>query len=233
MKNKKIKQFLPLGLFAIVVTDIYLSGLLDFVSLEAIKEQRVYLAELVEQNPIATGIAFMGIYIATVALSLPIASLLTLLGGFLFGLVAGTLMIVVSATIGASIIFLIAKSAIGESLREKAGPFYNKVADNMRDNAIQYMFFTRLVPVVPFFIANILPALFNIKLRHFMMVTFVGIIPGTAVYVNIGQSLATIESLGDLVSPQILGAFTLLGLFALIPTFIKIIKSKHGKTKNH
>jgi len=229
---QKIKKLLPLGIFAVLVAGIYISGVLDYVSLEAIKEQRVYLAELVEQNPIASGAAFMGLYIATVALSLPIASLLTLLGGFLFGLVAGTLMIVISATIGASIIFMIAKSAVGESLREKAGPFYNKVADNMNDNAIQYMLFTRLVPVVPFFVANILPALFNIKLRDFALTTFFGIIPGTAVYTNIGQSLTTINSLGDLVSPQILGAFTLLGVFALIPTFIKLIKSKYG-TKNN
>lgn len=224
--NKKIKKFLPLGIFAILIAGIYMSGILDYVSLDAIKGQRVYLAELVAANPIIAGAAFMGLYIATVALSLPIASLLTLLGGFLFGLVAGTLMIVFSATIGASIIFLIAKSALGETLREKAGPFYNKVANNMNDNSIQYMFFTRLIPVVPFFMANILPALFNIKLRDFAFTTFFGIIPGTAVFTNIGQSLATIESLGDLVSPQILGAFTILGLFALIPTFIKFFKNR-------
>ena len=201
-------------------------GLLDFISLDTIKAQRLYLLQLVENNPIQSGTLFMVIYIAAVALSLPIASLLTLLGGFLFGLVLGTIMIVTSATIGASIIFIIAKSAVGESLRNKAGPFYNKVADNMRDNAIQYMLFTRLVPIVPFFVANIFPALFNIKLRVFMITTFIGIIPGTAVYTNIGRGLASIESLADLVSPQIIGAFTLLGFFALVPTFIKSIKQR-------
>lgn len=224
--NQTLKKYLPLGIFAVSVIGIYMSGLLEYVSLETIKDQRLYLQELVSENPIATGLAFMGLYIVTVALSLPIASLLTLLGGFLFGLVAGTLMIVSSATIGAAIIFTIAKSAVGESLRDRAGPFYNKVADNMNDNAIQYMFFTRLVPVVPFFVANILPALFNIKLRDFMMTTFLGIIPGTAVYANIGGGLATIETLGDLVSPQILGAFTLLGLFALVPSIIKFFKTR-------
>jgi len=225
-----VKKLFPLVIFGLLIIGVYMSGLLDHVSLEVIKDQRFYLLNLVEQNPIISGLAFMGLYIATVALSLPIASLLTLLGGFLFGLVFGTIMIVISATIGASIIFLIAQTAVGESLREKAGPFYNKVADNMRDNAIQYMFFTRLVPVVPFFIANILPALFNIRLRDFVFTTFFGIIPGTAVYVNIGQGLANIDSLGDLVSPQILGAFTLLGLFALIPTFIKIFKKRKRTT---
>jgi len=224
--NDKIKKILPLIIFVVMAICIYFSGWLDYVYLESIQERREYLLNLVQENPIIAGLAFMGLYIVTVALSLPIASLLTLLGGFLFGLVAGTAMIVISATLGATVIFLIARSAIGESLREKAGPFYNKVADNMNDNAIQYMFFTRLVPAVPFFVANILPALFNIKLRDFMVTTFFGIIPGTAVYTNIGRGLATIESLSDLVSAEILGAFTLLGLFALIPTFLKILKKR-------
>lgn len=225
MKDK-IKKYVPLAMLLLMIMTVYASGILDYVSLETIQSQRLYLIDLVAQYPVVAGAVFMMAYIIAVALSLPIASLLTLLGGFLFGLFAGTIMIVSSATIGATIIFLIAKSAVGESLRHRAGPFYNKVADNMNDNAIQYMFFTRLVPVVPFFIANILPALFNIKLRDFMITTFFGIIPGTAVYVNIGQGLATIESLGDLVSPQILGAFTLLGLFALAPTFVKLFKRK-------
>lgn len=224
--HKTIKRLIPLGILVVLIIIVYAMGLSDFVSLDTIKAQRLYLLQLVENNPIQSGALFMAIYIAAVALSLPIASLLTLLGGFLFGLVLGTIMIVTAATIGASIIFIIAKSAIGESLRNKAGPFYNKVADNMRDNAIQYMLFTRLVPIVPFFVANIFPALFNIKLRDFMITTFIGIIPGTAVYTNIGRGLASIESLGDLVSPQIIGAFTLLGLFALVPTFIKSIKQR-------
>ena len=224
--HKTIKRLTPLGILFAVIIIVYAMGLLDFISLDTIKAQRLYLLQLVENNPIQSGTLFMVIYIAAVALSLPIASLLTLLGGFLFGLVLGTIMIVTSATIGASIIFIIAKSAVGESLRNKAGPFYNKVADNMRDNAIQYMLFTRLVPIVPFFVANIFPALFNIKLRDFMITTFIGIIPGTAVYTNIGRGLASIESLADLVSPQIIGAFTLLGFFALVPTFIKSIKQR-------
>ena len=229
--NKTIKKFLPLGIFGVLIASVYMSGVLDYVSLEAIKEQREYLTSLVEQNPVLSGLAFMGLYIAAVALSLPIASLLTLLGGFLFGLVLGTLMVVTSATIGAVIIFLIAKTALGESLREKAGPFYNKVAKNMNDNAFQYMLFTRFVPVMPFFMANILPALFNVKLRSYVIATFFGIIPGTAVFVNIGRGLANIDSLGDLISPEILGAFGLLGLFSLIPTFIKIIKKIMNKNK--
>lgn len=222
-----LKKFLPLGLMLIAIIGIWASGVLDILTLESIKAHRLGLLNHVEQNFLLSTVLFSFIYAVSVALSLPIAALLTLLGGFLFGLVVGAGLIVISATIGASVIFLVAKTALGESLRDKAGPFYKKVEKNMQENAFHYMLFMRLVPVVPFFIANILPALFNIKLRDFFITTLVGIIPGTIVYTNIGRELGTIESLNDLVSPEILGAFALLGLFALIPTIIKFFRKEN------
>jgi uncharacterized membrane protein YdjX (TVP38/TMEM64 family) len=224
LMNVILKRFLPVTIFGAIIVTIYLTGLIDLISLDTIKDQRLYLLDLVSKSPVLSVIAFMGLYISTVALSLPIASLLTLLGGFLFGVPLAATVIVTSATIGASIIFLLARTAIGETLRDKAGPFYKKVESNMKQNAFQYMLFIRLVPVLPFFVANILPALFNVKFRDFVITTFIGIIPGTVVYTNIGRELGTITSLSDLISPQTLGAFMLLGLFALLPTFIKLAK---------
>lgn len=219
-----IKKYSPVAILIVAIIAIWASGLLDFLTLETIKNQRYELLDIVDNYPILSVLIFGIIYIFAVALSLPIASLLTLLGGFLFGVMLGTFIIVVSATLGASIIFLITKTSIGENLRKKAGPFYAKVANNMENNAFQYMFFTRLVPVMPFFIANILPALFDIKLRNFATATFIGIIPGTIVYTNIGRELGELESLNDLISPDIIIAFSLLGLFSLIPTFFKLGK---------
>lgn len=155
-----------------------------------------------------------------------IATLLTLLGGFLFGLVQGTLLVVTGATIGASIIFLVAKTSLGSTLREKAGPFYEKIEANMKDNAVGYLLFMRLVPLFPFVAVNVVPALFNVSLRVFILTTFFGIIPGSGVYVYFGQQLGNIESLGDLVSPQVLLAFALLGVFALIPTLYTQFKNR-------
>lgn len=136
---------------------------------------------------------------------------------------------------GASIIFLAAKSAIGTTLRQKAGPLYKKIESNMNQNAIGYLLFMRLVPIFPFFLVNIVPALFNIRLIPYVVTTFLGIIPGTFVYANVGRELGTIESLSDLISTETLIAFALLGLFALLPVIIKqvnLLKSNQ-KPDNH
>ncbi|HBR67795.1 MAG TPA: hypothetical protein DEA55_00270 [Rhodospirillaceae bacterium] len=226
MNKKVLKRFLPLVLIVLLIGVAWTSGLMDMVNLEAVKAQRGYLLDMVSAHPVLSVAGFTALYAAAVALSLPIATLLTLLGGFLFGRWLGTAAIVIGATAGATILFLIARSAVGDSLREKAGPLYNKIAANMEKNATSYMLFMRLVPLFPFFLVNIVPALFNVRLLPYALTTFFGIIPGTFVYANVGRELGTIESLSDLASPQTLIAFTLLGLFALIPTIYKQIKGR-------
>ena len=151
------------------------------------------------------------------ALSLPAATIVSLLGGFLFGRWLGTVLIVSSATLGATAIFGVAKSSFGASLRDRVGPLYHQIAGNMQANAVAYLLFMRLVPVFPFFLANILPALFHVKTRTLAVTTLIGIIPGTFVYANLGRELGTISSLWDLMSMQVLLAFCLLGALALLP----------------
>lgn len=226
MNTKVLKRFLPLILMALLIGGIWASGLMDMINLETIKAQREQLLEIVAAHPFLSIVAFVTLYAAAVALSLPIATMLTLLGGFLFGRWLGTAAIVIGATTGATILFLIARSAVGDTLRKKAGPLYNKVATNMEKNAFGYMLFMRFMPLFPFFLVNIVPALFNVRLLPYVLTTFIGIIPGTFVYANVGRELGTIESLSDLASPQTLIAFTLLGLFALIPTIYKQIKGR-------
>ena len=164
-----------------------------------------------------------------VALSLPIASLLTLLSGVLFGVVQGTIFVVIAATTGATIIFIVAQTSLGRTLRMRAGKFYQKIEANMNDNAVGYLLFLRLVPIFPFFVVNVVPALFNVKLRVFLLSTFFGIIPGSAAYVYFGQQLGEIETMGDLASPELMLAFILLGMFALIPTLYKQFKNRKMK----
>ena len=226
MNKKVLKRWLPLILVVLLIGAAWASGLMDMVNLESIKAQRGRLLDIVAAHPVLSVAGFAALYAVTVALSLPIATLLTLLGGFLFGRWLGTAAIVTGATIGAAILFLIARSAVGDTLRAKAGPLYSKVAANMEKNAVSYMLFMRLVPLFPFFLVNIVPALFNVRLLPYVLTTFFGIIPGTFVYANVGRELGTIESLSDLASPQTLAAFTLLGLFALIPTIYKQIKGR-------
>lgn len=228
MNIKALKRWLPLLLIVLLIAAAWASGLADMINLDMIKAHRQDLLDMVDAHPVLSLGGFIVLYTAAVALSLPFATLMTLLGGFLFGRWLGTAAVVIGATAGAAVLFLVARSALGTSLRDRAGPLYQKVAANMQDNAIGYMLFMRLVPLFPFFLVNIVPALFNVRLAPYVITTFFGIIPGTFVYVNFGRELASIETLHDLASPQMLLAFTLLGLFALIPVVYTKIKKWRG-----
>lgn len=223
---KILIRYAPLLILLGLIGGAYSLGLHSYLSLESIKAQKEVFQSYIEAHPLIAPLVFVGLYALCVALSLPIATLLTLLGGFLFGFVFGTLMVVTGATIGATIIFLVAKTSLGTTLREKAGKLYEKVEANMKDNAVGYLFFMRLVPVFPFVLVNIVPALFNIPLRIFVITTFFGIMPGSAVYVYFGQQLGEINALSDLARPELLLAFALLGVFAVIPTLYKQFKNK-------
>jgi uncharacterized membrane protein YdjX (TVP38/TMEM64 family) len=226
---KKVKRWGPLGGIALLMVAAFAGGLHEHLSFEALQAQKGVLLGYVGAHPVLSALAFVGAYIAAVALSLPIATALTLAGGFLFGKWLGALFVVSAATIGASIIFMVAKTSLGETLREKAGGLYKRIEGNMQDNAVGYLLFMRLVPLFPFFLVNIVPALFNVPLRVFVITTFIGILPGSFVYVNVGEQLGDIETLNDLVSRKTLLAFALLGVFALIPTLYKQWKGrKHG-----
>jgi uncharacterized membrane protein YdjX (TVP38/TMEM64 family) len=230
MKNY-LRRFSPLFIFLMIVGITYANGWHTALTFDELQNQKEAFQSHVNNMPFLSAVIFMGIYIICVTLSLPIASLLTLLGGFLFGLIQGTLMVVTAATIGATFIFLIAKTSLGKTLSHRAGPLYQRIEGNMRENALGYMLFMRLVPLFPFVLVNIVPALFNIPLRIFVITTFIGIIPGTAAYVYFGQELGDIEHPSDLLSPEMLLAFGILGIFALIPTLYKQWKRRSKNDK--
>ncbi len=225
-KIQNIKRWLPLIIIAALMAIAFATGVHEKLNIETLQEHKGELLSNVAEHPFLSSLAFIAAYVASVALSLPIATVLTLAGGFLFGKWLGTLYVVSAATLGAAIIFLIAKTSLGETLREKAGSLYQRIEGNMKDNAAGYLLFMRLVPIFPFFLVNIVPALFNVRLRTFVITTFLGIIPGSFVFVNLGKQLGEIENLKDLVSGETLLAFALLGCFALIPTLYKQFKNK-------
>lgn len=226
------RNWLILAILAGAILAAYFSGLTELVSFDAIKAQRGEFLAAVEARPLISAIVFLLAYGTVVALSLPAASIMTLLGGFLFGPVIGTLIVVVAATAGATVVFLIARTSIGKGLRRKAGPLYERVANGMRVNAFEYLLFIRIVPLFPFFLVNILPALFDVRIRTFVAATFIGIIPGTFVYANLGRELGTITGLEDLMSLQLLFAFLLLGLVALIPVAFRKWKARRSTTSS-
>lgn len=229
MSPSALKKWAPLIAIVCLMLLAWALGLHHAVSLENFKAHKSEIREYTLQNPALSVAAFSALYIISVALSLPIASLLTFIGGFLFGQWLGTLYVVVSATIGAILIFLTARSSLGESLRRKAGPLYEKVQKDMNENAFSYLLGLRLMPVFPFFVINILPALFNVRLKTYIAATFLGILPGSFVYVNVGRALGEADNLRDLVSGSVLLAFTLLGVFALIPVAYKKISLRKKK----
>tara|TARA_B100000686_G_scaffold343348_1_gene424033 strand:- start:797 stop:1489 length:693 start_codon:yes stop_codon:yes gene_type:complete len=225
-RTSKILRWFPAGLIALLIIWAYSSGWTRYLTFENLQAYKGDFLSYADAHPVLAPALYMGVYTVFVALSLPAAALLTLLGGFLFGKVWGTAFVVLSATLGAVIIFMIAQSSFGVALRERAGPLHKRIADNMQDNAAGYLLFMRLVPLFPFFLVNIVPALFNVPLRTYVWTTFFGIIPGTFVYVNVGQELSEVQQPGDIMTAELLAAFALLGFFALIPTLYKQWKGR-------
>lgn len=223
---RNIKKWLPLLTLVVLMAIFWSSGLTEQINLQSLQNHKESIRNYTQMHPVSAPLIFTALYIASVTLSLPVATLLTLLGGFLFGKWIGTLIVVTSATIGATLLFLIAQSSFGQSLRAKAGPLYQKISENITDNATGYLLFMRLVPLFPFFVVNIVPALMNVPLRVYILTTFFGIMPGSFVYVNFGETLGDIEGLSDIASGQTLFAFALLGFFALIPTLYKQYKNR-------
>jgi uncharacterized membrane protein YdjX (TVP38/TMEM64 family) len=222
------RPWLKIALAAIFVGAIvafFALGGQHYLSLDSIKANRDALLRFTESHfAAAVAIAFLA-YLAATAFSLPGGLILSLTMGFIFGKWVGTLIVVCAATIGATILFLAARYIFADALRKRLGALGEKINAGFTENAFSYMLFLRLVPAFPFFLVNLAPAFTSIPLRTFVLATFIGIIPGTFVFVNLGETLGRIESLSGLVSWETFGAFALLGVFALIPILVKKIKS--------
>lgn len=218
--------------FIIIVIGIifiyYATGLNKILTLEMLQENKEIFLSFVNNHYFISVLLFILLYIIATALSLPIASLLTLLGGFLFGTFVGGAYIVVSATIGAYIIYLLAKSILRDWCIKKIGNGKNiqKIQTELEQHGFNHLLFLRLVPLFPFFLVNIAPAFVKFKDRDYILATLIGIIPGTLVYANVGQQLEKIDSMHGVVSTSTLLAFALLGLLSLIPTLIRKFKKK-------
>jgi uncharacterized membrane protein YdjX (TVP38/TMEM64 family) len=222
------KRYIPLLLLGLVLVAAWASGMLDWFTLQNMQAIRSDVQKIYLDSPLLTAGGFSLIYATTVALSLPVATPLSLLGGAVFGTGLGTALVAISATLGATVLFLLARSTVGDVLRHRAHRFYDHASKEMNDNTVSYLLFLRLVPVFPFFIVNILPALFAVSLKAFFFTTFFGILPGTFVYVNVGSALGEVTSPSGLVGRQTLLAFTLLGILALVPVFIKKTRAWRG-----
>ena len=231
------KKWIPIIVIIILMVAAYFSGVTDYLTFDNLKANREKLLSLIESYPILAPALFMILYIIVVALSLPGGAILTLFGGFLFGVPTGTIYVVVAATIGASLIFLAARTALGDILKRKAGPFLSKMEKGFKKNAASYLLFLRFIPLFPFWLVNLAPAFFQVRLLTYVWTTFIGIIPGSYVFTQAGSGLGAIFDTGQTFSidsifnVQIRIALVVLALFVLIPIFVKPLIKKHNK--NH
>lgn len=192
------------------------SGLSSYLSLETLKTHRGTLTGWVGGNIIIASLAYVAVYVVAVAFSVPGAVFLTLSGGFLFGAMLGTLLTVTGATIGATIIFVFAKAIFGENALDRFGQPAARLAEGIRRNAGSYLLVLRLVPLFPFFLVNLVPAFVGVPLLTYVVTTFFGIIPGTAVFSLAGAGLGSVLDQGGAITPgSILTPQIIAGLFGL------------------
>lgn len=221
----KKKIFLVAALVSAALV-FYVFDLGQYLTLASLKANRQTLFDYYEANAATMALGYIGVYIVVVALSLPGATIMTLCGGAIFGAVKATLFINIGATVGATLAFLAARFILRDWVEEKFGGKLQKFNQGFSKNALNYILFLRLVPVFPFFLINLASGLTQIPLRTYVLGTMIGIIPGSFVFANAASNLAAIDSLSGIASPGVLGAFALLGLFSLIPTFYKKYKEK-------
>ncbi len=187
-----------------------------FFSLDFLQQSQARFAALREQQPLALAVGYFLVYVAVTALSLPGATIVTLAGGAIFGLGWGLLIVSFASSIGATLAFLTARFLLRDSVQSRFGQRLAEVDKGIQKDGAFYLFTLRLIPVVPFFVINLLMGLTKMKAWTFYWVSQLGMLAGTAVYVNAGTQLGQLESLQGIVSPGLLGSFVLLGLFPLI-----------------
>ena len=228
-----LARYAPLVVIALGLGAFFLFDLDRFLTLEALRENRAGLLARVEAAPLLALGLFVLAYAAAVAISFPGASILTVFGGFLFGLWPGVPAIVVAATLGATAVFIAAKTAFADALRARAGGFAAKMEAGFRENELSYMLLLRLAPVFPFWAVNIASGLAGVSLRNYVVGTAAGIIPGSFVYASIGNAAGAAFDAGENVSlagiltkPETLLPIAGLIVLALVPIALKKFSKK-------
>ena len=213
------KRPLWIGLAILAVAAVWAYrhfGLGELLTLEALKSSRDALVALYQSRPLFAAASFFAVYVAAAALSFPGATILTLAAGAMFGLWSGLLIVSFASSIGALLAFLVARHLLRDSVQKRFGKQLAPVNDGMQRDAAFYLLTLRLVPLFPFFLVNLLAGLTPISARRFYAVSQLGMLAGTAVYVNAGTQLASIQKPADVLSPTLWLSFALLGVFPLI-----------------
>jgi uncharacterized membrane protein YdjX (TVP38/TMEM64 family) len=223
MQFRRLALVLTVGL---AIAAFFAFDLGQYLNLQTLKTQQAAIQSLHANSPLLSVAAYFVIYVVTTALSLPGAVLLTLAGGAVFGLLWGTVIISFASTIGATLAFLMSRFLLRDWVAKRFGQRLTAIDEGVRREGAFYLFTLRLVPVIPFFLINLLLGLTTMKARTFYWVSQVGMLAGTIVYVNAGTQLGKLDSLSGILSPGLLGSFVLLGIFPLIARqLVEIVRS--------
>ena len=204
-------RWVAIGLFLVLFGLFFYFDLGDFLSLERIKAEQSALTQLVQDEPLKSAAAYFVIYVIITAVSLPGAALLTLIGGALFGLLWGLVIISFASTIGATLAMLIARWLFRDQIEQRFSKQIATINRGIESEGAFYLFSMRLVPAIPFFVINLAMGLTKISAPVFFIVSQVGMLAGTVVYVNAGTELARVASPSDVLSPGLITSFLLLG----------------------
>lgn len=237
--RRALLRLLPVAVVLLALVLVFATGLQRYLSLDELQRRRDDLLGLVQAHPVQSALAYMGLYLAVVALSLPGALIMTLSGGFLFGQVWGAAAAVVGASAGAVVMFLVARTALGDALRrraEQSSGLLNKLERGIRENAFSALLTARLIPALPFWLVNVAAGLVKMPLRTYTAATVLGILPSTAIYAGIGAGLNRVfeeggkPRLGMIFEPQVLLPLLALAALSAIPVLWKLWRGRKGAT---
>ena len=229
MTRKKILLILILCACAAAVK---VTGVSDYLTFDSLKTHKEAIHLYVDTHPVQSPLAYVVVYATAVALSVPGAVILTLAGGFLFGTIRAAILVNMGATIGSAVVFIITKYLLGDWLQRRYEKQLERFNSEMASRGRNYLLTVRFIPIFPFFLINILAGLTRIRLWTFIWTTAVGILPGDLVYSFAGSRLDTINSAGDVLSPNILSAFLALVFLSISPLIFNLIKKRRGARKN-
>lgn len=237
-KSSTLSRLAPLLFLLLALAAFFALGLNKFFTLDMLRENQEVLKQWVYDNKAQAIALFVLAYIVVAAASLPVGAILSIAGGFLFGSVFGAAWIVLGATIGATILFIVARSALGEPLRQRFGARIRSMEEGFRRNAFSYLLILRLVPLFPFWLVNLAPAFLGVSITTFVTTTAIGIIPGSFVFASIGNGLNALFEAGQepdlslsalILRPDFYIPIGGLIILSLIPVIYRALSQKPGQ----
>jgi len=227
------KKGIILGIGIIAVALFFLFDFDSYLTLTAIKNSQQFFQNLYLDHPFLVPGAYFIFYLCLVALNLPGAGVMTLVGGALFGFWTGTILVSFASTLGATLACMVTRYLFREPVQKRFGTLLIKINQGIAKEGSLYLFTLRLIPLFPFFVINLLMGLTNLSLFKFYWISQVGMLPGTMIYINAGRELGKLDSLSGILSPSLFIAFALLGLFPLMTKKVMEFARKKRNTDQY